>query len=192
MKFDTYNAPVRDNVYIQVYASFADPVNIGRKETFTCSTLYERFVNYSFDVFVLNYYGKSSFSKNNSDIYDRNLKEINRQDLVTDGPWFADDDVVTVSYASAYKDSKTTQKCAAARVVQEIGSDGTIVDNEYSMDFKMGTEYMVTTGWRTWSSLSDREADHGADGSPFTVIVHELSGAIGVIAFTSLVISNAF
>ena len=60
------------------------------------------------------------------------------------------------------------------------------------MDFKMGTEYQVSTGWRTWSSLSDKEADFGADGSPFTVIVYELSGATGVIAFTSLVILNAF
>ena len=29
MNFDTYNAPVRDNVYIQVYASLTDPENIG-------------------------------------------------------------------------------------------------------------------------------------------------------------------
>ena len=117
MKFDTYGAPVRDNVYIQVYASFADPVNIGQKETFTCSTLYERFVSYSFDVFVQNYYGKASFSQNNSGIYDRNLKEINREDLIKDGPWFADEEAIDVSYASGFKNFESTQKCAAARVV---------------------------------------------------------------------------
>ena len=65
-------------------------------------------MNYSFDVFVQNYYGKASFSLNNDGIYDRNLREINRQDLVTDGPWFADDDVTEVSYASAYVDGKAT------------------------------------------------------------------------------------
>ena len=56
----------------------------------------------------------------------------------------------------------------------------------------MGTEYTVSTGWRTWSSLSDKTADFGADGSPFKVIVHELSGAATVTASTVLALLNIF
>ena len=58
MKFDTFGAPIRSNSYVQVYATFPDPENIGEKETFTCSAKYERLVTYSFDRFVQNYYGK--------------------------------------------------------------------------------------------------------------------------------------
>ena len=50
---------------------------------------------------------------------------------MTNGPWFADDDAIEVSYATDFKNFETSQKCAAARVVQEISSDGTIVDNGY-------------------------------------------------------------
>ena len=97
-----------------------------------------------------------------------------------------------MSYESKYENYASSQKCAAARVIQEMNSDSTLVENDYKMEFKFGTEYAVKNGWRLWSSLYANEEDSGADGTPFTVIVHELSNAITVVVFTTFVILNTF
>ena len=45
------------------YVSFADPISVGKYQTFTCSAIFntDPSISYATDVEVLNYYGKSTF-----------------------------------------------------------------------------------------------------------------------------------
>ena len=158
--FDTHGAPIRDQHYVQVYASFPDTENIGMMETFTCTALYERIADYSFNVFVQNYYGDLQFRVGYTGLYGRSALEINREDRVENGPWFADDAEQNVSYTSDYKNGDSTQKCSVARIIKETDeTTGIEVDLGHRMDFKMGTEYQVQNGWKTWQSIDATEAD---------------------------------
>ena len=64
----TVSGELQDQSKIVTYASFADPISIGRYQTFTCSTIFnnDSATTYATDVEVLNYYGRSKFSAGQS------------------------------------------------------------------------------------------------------------------------------
>ena len=41
------------------------------------------------------------------------------------------------------------------------------------MEIKTGVAYLVSNGWRTWTSLSTFDIDESADGEPFEILLVE-------------------
>ena len=98
---------------------------------------------------VRNYYGELSFKvgKSTKGTY----SEINGEDYDMDGPWKNNDLDPEKSYKSTYNEDTGlgTQNCGASRVITN--------DSSYKMEIKSSQRYLVSTGYKIYSSTRDEE-----------------------------------
>ena len=111
---------------------------------------------------VRNYYGDLSFKVGKST--EGTYSGINEADYVVDGPWKNNDLDPERSYKSTYNEDTGvgTQNCGASRVIKN--------DSTYEMEIKSSQMYLVSTGYKIYSSARDKTVDKEKDGMPFEFI----------------------
>ena len=93
----TVSGELQDQNNVVTYASFADPISVGRYQTFTCSTIFnsDPATTYATDVEVLNYYGRSKFSAGQS-TSGKTSSQYNSSDITEKVIWKPDLDASSI------------------------------------------------------------------------------------------------
>ena len=116
---------------------------------------------------VQSYYGNSKFTINEVGSKFK-YNEVNIWDYREDGLWeAAGEGSYGDFYRSTYSNGVSSQFCGAVLPLK-ITQDGTDVPLPPENTLKFGTQYIVTSGWKTWTAEDSANVYDAGDGAYFT------------------------